>query len=158
MPEAAFTQATIGDSEFDRDTALTRREPGVYDIDLSAGWTIISAVNGGYLLAVLGRALAGGRRAFGMVALFTMGASAAYFGWHVLFEQIAPQISDGPGASDRLWQVVVGGLAVLFVAQSIMQTRPNGRFSTWLQPHLDSGLYIDDWFTRVTFRLWPPAL
>ncbi|MER7572931.1 thioesterase family protein [Streptomyces sp. NPDC126514] len=57
MPEAASTQAMIGDSEFDRDTALTRREPGVYDIDLSAGWTIISAVNGGYLLAVLGRAL-----------------------------------------------------------------------------------------------------
>lgn len=58
MPEAVTVRATIGDSEFDRDTALTRREPGVYDIDLSAGWTIISAVNGGYLLAVLGRALA----------------------------------------------------------------------------------------------------
>jgi hypothetical protein len=61
MPEAASVQAvraTIGDSEFDRDTAVTLREPGVYDIDLSAGWTIISAVNGGYLLAVLGRALA----------------------------------------------------------------------------------------------------
>ena len=52
------TRATIGDSEFDRDTAVARRAPGVYDIDLSAGWTIISAVNGGYLLAVLGRALA----------------------------------------------------------------------------------------------------
>ncbi|GAB2875773.1 thioesterase family protein [Streptomyces deserti] len=48
----------IGDSEFDRDTAVTLRAPGVYDIDLSAGWTIINAVNGGYLLAVLGRALA----------------------------------------------------------------------------------------------------
>jgi len=62
MPEAASvpiaTRARIGDSEFDRDTALTRRAPGVYDIDLSAGWTIINAVNGGYLLAVLGRALA----------------------------------------------------------------------------------------------------
>ncbi|MFD7707772.1 thioesterase family protein [Streptomyces sp. NPDC059786] len=61
MPEAASAQAgraTIGDSEFDRDTAVTPREPGVYDIDLSAGWTIINAVNGGYLLAVLGRALA----------------------------------------------------------------------------------------------------
>ncbi len=62
MPEAASAptapRATIGDSEFDRDTALTLREPGVYGIDLSAGWTIISAVNGGYLLAVLGRALA----------------------------------------------------------------------------------------------------
>ncbi|MHB9853811.1 thioesterase family protein [Streptomyces sp. Tue6028] len=61
MAEAASVQAvraTIGDSEFDRDTAVTLREPGVYDIDLSAGWTIINAVNGGYLLAVLGRALA----------------------------------------------------------------------------------------------------
>ncbi|WP_267244706.1 thioesterase family protein [Streptomyces sp. PR69] len=49
--------ATIGDSEFDRDTAVTLREPGVYDAELSAGWTIIRAVNGGYLLALLGRAL-----------------------------------------------------------------------------------------------------
>ncbi|MET9345239.1 thioesterase family protein [Streptomyces termitum] len=44
-------------SEFDRDTAVALREPGVYDVDLSAGWTIIHAVNGGYLLALLGRAL-----------------------------------------------------------------------------------------------------
>ncbi|MER5218967.1 thioesterase family protein [Streptomyces flaveus] len=58
MSEATLVQAAIGDSEFDRDTAVTRRAPGVYDIDLSAGWTIINAVNGGYLLAVLGRALA----------------------------------------------------------------------------------------------------
>jgi hypothetical protein len=29
----------------------------VYDIDLPAGWTIFGALNGGYLLAVLGRAL-----------------------------------------------------------------------------------------------------
>ncbi|WP_171112751.1 MULTISPECIES: thioesterase family protein [Streptomyces] len=55
---AQASQATTGNSEFDRDTAVTRRSEGVYDIDLSAGWTIISAVNGGYLLAVLGRALA----------------------------------------------------------------------------------------------------
>ncbi|MFI0964793.1 thioesterase family protein [Streptomyces sp. NPDC021080] len=61
MSEAASVQAvraTIGDSEFDRDTAVTPRGAGVYDVDLSAGWTIINAVNGGYLLAVLGRALA----------------------------------------------------------------------------------------------------
>ncbi len=61
-PSAASLPASatprIGDSEFDRDTAVTRREPGVYDTELSAGWTIINAVNGGYLLAVLGRALA----------------------------------------------------------------------------------------------------
>ncbi|WP_328968410.1 thioesterase family protein [Streptomyces sp. NBC_00239] len=53
-------QATIGDSEFDRDTSVRPRgaaEPGVFDADLSAGWTIISAVNGGYLVALVGRAL-----------------------------------------------------------------------------------------------------
>ncbi|MGY5032070.1 thioesterase family protein [Streptomyces sp. 900116325] len=55
MAQAA--QALIGDSEFDRDTAVTLREEGVYDAQLSAGWTIIHAVNGGYLLAMLGRAL-----------------------------------------------------------------------------------------------------
>ncbi|WP_327168844.1 thioesterase family protein [Streptomyces subrutilus] len=55
----AAAQASIGDSEFDRDTTITARadEPGVYDADLSAGWTIITAVNGGYLLALVGRAL-----------------------------------------------------------------------------------------------------
>ncbi|MFY4717468.1 thioesterase family protein [Streptomyces sp. LaBMicrA B280] len=61
MAEAASasssSRAVTGDSEFDRDTAVVRRAPGVYDIDLSSGWTILGAVNGGYLLAVLGRAL-----------------------------------------------------------------------------------------------------
>ncbi|HCA84458.1 MAG TPA: TesB-like acyl-CoA thioesterase 3 [Streptomyces sp.] len=52
-----MAQATIGNSEFDRDTAVVLREPGVHDAELSAGWTIIHAVNGGYLLAMVGRAL-----------------------------------------------------------------------------------------------------
>ncbi|MGW6460416.1 thioesterase family protein [Streptomyces sp. NPDC055078] len=54
---AQAVQTSIGDSEFDRDTAVTPRAPGIYDAELSAGWTVIAAVNGGYLLAVLGRAL-----------------------------------------------------------------------------------------------------
>lgn len=61
MPEAAFAQETrapIGDSEFDRETAVTRREPGVYTIEFTDRWSIGNAVNGGYLLAVMGRALA----------------------------------------------------------------------------------------------------
>ncbi|RSS84206.1 thioesterase family protein [Streptomyces sp. WAC06614] len=55
----AAAHALIGDSEFDRDTSVIPRagEPGVYDAELSAGWTIIAAVNGGYLLALVGRAL-----------------------------------------------------------------------------------------------------
>ncbi|HEX5566582.1 MAG TPA: thioesterase family protein [Streptomyces sp.] len=52
-----MTEATIGTSVFDRDTAIRPRGAGVYDADLSADWTIGHAVNGGYLLALLGRAL-----------------------------------------------------------------------------------------------------
>jgi hypothetical protein len=43
--------------EFDRDTRLRQREPGIFDAEISAGWSIIGAVNGGYLKALLGRAL-----------------------------------------------------------------------------------------------------
>ncbi|WP_326687810.1 MULTISPECIES: thioesterase family protein [unclassified Streptomyces] len=44
-------------SEFDRDTAVSRRADGGYEARLSPGWAIGKALNGGYLLAVLGRAL-----------------------------------------------------------------------------------------------------
>ncbi|OEU85779.1 TesB-like acyl-CoA thioesterase 3 [Streptomyces abyssalis] len=44
-------------SEFDRDTAVRQREPGVHDVRLSPGWAIGHALNGGYLLATAGRAL-----------------------------------------------------------------------------------------------------
>jgi NAD(P)H-quinone oxidoreductase subunit 5 len=107
---------------------------------------------------MIGRAIAAGKRPFILAGLFTVGASASYFGWHVAFEAIAPSLhAESPGSNTK-WTIVVAGLVVLFVAQSILQTNPNGRFSNWLQPHLLSGLYIDDWFTRVTFRLWPPGL
>jgi NAD(P)H-quinone oxidoreductase subunit 5 len=125
---------------------------------MSSTIAMLAFVLGLSFAPMMGRALAAGRHAFKLVARFTVVASAAYFGWHILFEEIAPAISGAPPAWNLQWHYVVGGLVVLFIAQSIMQTSPNGRFANWLQPHLDSGLYIDDWFTRVTFRLWPPVL
>ncbi len=52
-------QSAVG-GEFDRDTTTVPRpgEPGGHDARLSDGWTIVRAVNGGYLLAVAARALA----------------------------------------------------------------------------------------------------
>jgi NAD(P)H-quinone oxidoreductase subunit 5 len=118
----------------------------------------LALVLGLSFVPMIGRALAAGRRAFLLAALFTVGATASYFGWHAVFEGIAPLISTETSPSTLKWSIVVGGLVALFIAQSILQTSPNGRFANWLQPHLLSGLYIDDWFTRVTFRLWPPGL
>jgi NAD(P)H-quinone oxidoreductase subunit 5 len=110
------------------------------------------------LAPMMGRAVAAGPQAVMLALLFGLGASASYFGWHILFEAIAPAITSGLTESTLKWQIVIGGLGLLFVVQTILQTRPNGRFASWLQPHLLSGLYIDDWFTRMTFRLFPPGL
>ena len=106
---------------------------------------------------MLGRAIAAGFRPLLIALLLTVGASGAYFGWHVAFELLAPQINAGFEPSSFKWTIVVIGLVVLFLAQTILQTSPNGWFANRVQPHLVSGLYIDDWFTRVTFRLWPPG-
>ncbi|MFJ5099575.1 thioesterase family protein [Streptomyces sp. NPDC088554] len=57
-PTPTPTPASIGDSAFDRATAVSPREPGVHDIRLAPDWTIMGVSNGGYLLAILGRALA----------------------------------------------------------------------------------------------------
>jgi NAD(P)H-quinone oxidoreductase subunit 5 len=109
---------------------------------------------------MISRAIAAGKRAFKLAALFTAGATAAYFAGHALFDGLAPSI--GPavdaGATSSLWSIVVVGLVALFLAQTVLQTSPGGRLARLIQPHLFRGLYIDDWFTRVTFRVWPPRL
>ncbi len=117
----------------------------------------LALVLGLSFVPMLGRAIAAGMLPFLIALVFTAGATTAYFGWHVVFELIAPQINGGLEASSSKWTIVVVGLVVLFVAQTLLQTSPNGWFANRVQPHLVSGLYIDDWFTRVTFRLWPPG-
>ena len=109
---------------------------------------------------MIGRALAAGRRAFMLAALSTLGAAAAYFAGHAVFEGLAASIAPPieAGASSFAWTVVVVGLITLFIAQTVVQTSPAGRLTRLIQPHLFKGLYIDDWFTRMTFRLWPPRL
>ena len=127
-------------------------------LDLSNTTRALALVLGLSFAPMIARALAAGWRVLVPSALLIIGASASYFGWHVLFELVAPWIETGATESTLLWSVVVYGLVFLFVIQTILQIRPNGAFANWLHPHLLSGLYIDDWFMRLTFRLFPPGL
>jgi acyl-coenzyme A thioesterase PaaI-like protein len=43
--------------EYDRDTAI-RSRPGLHDAELAPGWLVGGGVNGGYLLAIIGKAVA----------------------------------------------------------------------------------------------------
>jgi NAD(P)H-quinone oxidoreductase subunit 5 len=105
----------------------------------------------------IARALRAGGRAFALALVFTAGATAAYFALHGLFAGIAPAISAESESSFKWW-VVTGGLVFLFLVQTLLQASRGGRFARFLRPHLRSGLYLDEWFTRLTFRIWPPRL
>lgn len=105
---------------------------------------------------MIGRALAAGRRAFAITSLYTLGATASYFALHALFDVMAPAIN-AEATSWFEWKVVGLGLVGLFLAQTILQINPSGRLSRLVQ-WLHSGLYIDEVFTRMTFRLWPPRV
>ncbi len=106
---------------------------------------------------MIAKAMAAGVRAFARAVLFTLGATVAYYAGHAAFENLLPTMEPGPALELRWWIVLVG-LVVLFLMQTVLQASPNGWFARLLQPFLQGGLYLDDWFTRVTFRLWPPQL
>ncbi len=95
---------------------------------------------------VLG-ALAGLGAAFA-VALVYFGLHAAFSAWLGHAAAAAP-----PGPALVGW--VLGCFGALFVVQGAVRTRPQGALARWLYPRLFAGLYLDEWFTRLTFRLWP---
>jgi NAD(P)H-quinone oxidoreductase subunit 5 len=151
-----------------RSTAAALAVLAVASVPLWAAYTLVSrhpsTSLGALALALalgfvpmISRALAAGGRTFARAALLAAGASASYFALHAVFEEVAVPLhqSAAPSASGAF---VLAGLVALFVAQTVLQTNPAGRFARLLQPHLRSGFYIDDWFTRMTFRLWPPRL
>lgn len=125
--------------------------PGLGPLALALGLSFVP---------VIARALSGGRPVLKIVAWSALGATVLYFGGHAVFDVLAPQIdaTHGEASSSFKWTIVVIGLVALFAAQTVAQTRPGGRLSRLLQPHLFSGLYIDEVFTRLTFRVWPPRL
>ena len=88
------------------------------------------------------------------------GAAAAvallYFGWHLLFERwlgLAPTVVPPLAVA---WVVCL--FALLFVLQGWLNARPQGALARGLYPWLFAGLYLDELFTRLTFRLWPARL
>jgi NAD(P)H-quinone oxidoreductase subunit 5 len=51
--------------------------------------------------------------------------------------------------------VVVLGFGALFTLQGWVRARPDGALARRLYPWFYGGLFLDELFTRATFRLWP---
>jgi len=128
---------------------------GIRPEEAPALWAV-SAVLALALVPLLAGPLlrAGGLWVFaGLAGAFAV--ALAYFGLHLLFKQ---WLGAPAPANMGLVAWVIGCFVVLFIVQGAVRARPQGALSRQLYPWLFAGLYLDEVFTRLTFRVWPARL
>ena len=81
--------------------------------------------------------------------------AAAYFGWHAVFDHLVVAATGLPALLSLRVAIVALVFGLLFVLHVAMETRPEGRVARALYGPLFAGLYLDELFTRLTFRIWP---
>lgn len=89
--------------------------------------------------------------------LGAFGVAFAYFGLHHVFGWFVdiPKVST-VNAFDIAWVMLC--FVLLFSLQCLIRARPHGAVASRLYPWFYAGLYLDEWFTRMTFRVWPAKL
>jgi NAD(P)H-quinone oxidoreductase subunit 5 len=98
----------------------------------------------------------------GVVSMLTgiVGASAIaafYLVAHAAAGRVWSQVPAASGAATTLgWALVGAGMLGLFAVKTILSLRPQGQLARALYPWLFAGFYLDEHFTRLTFRFWPP--
>lgn len=89
------------------------------------------------------------RRALVVAALFALThAGAARL--HIVPLWATPSVA--------AWAVVVAGFLALVAVRAWLSVRPRAPVSETIHAWLFAGLYLDERFTRWTFRVWPPRL
>jgi len=73
----------------------------------------------------------------------------------MLFAGLAP-VQTHPAPLLVAWVVLCFGL--LYGSQVWLRCYPDGRFARALYPWAYSGFYLDESFTRITFKIWPVRL
>ena len=96
-----------------------------------------------------------------VMMLGAFGVACAYFGLHHVFGWVVawPQSSSVTGnvnTFDLVWVMLC--FALLFALQCLILARPHGAVASKLYPWFYAGLYLDEIFTRITFRVWPAGL
>jgi NAD(P)H-quinone oxidoreductase subunit 5 len=84
-----------------------------------------------------------------------LGLTQLYLLWHLMFASIVPA-AQTVSILQTLWVILCFG--GLYVAQFWLRRHPRGEFATTLYPWAYNGFYLDETFTRVTFKIWPARL
>ncbi|MDP3277446.1 MAG: NADH-quinone oxidoreductase subunit L [Deltaproteobacteria bacterium] len=101
-------------------------------------------------------ARARGAAATVQIAARGVGVVLLYVGWHAAAARLMPAHHES--SNGLSWVLVIIGFSLLFALKTSFQVSPEGRLARALYPYLYAGLYLDERFTRVTFRVWPPRL
>lgn len=87
--------------------------------------------------------------------LVIVGLTQLYIVWHLMFASIAPAAGNAP-APLTAWVLV--SFVALYGIQSWLRCYPQGAVARTLYPWAYAGFYLDESFTRLTFRIWPTRL
>ena len=90
-----------------------------------------------------------------VLASSVCGVSVIYFGYEALFNKLFPGLQVRPVPASPAVVFVLIAFALLYLVQAIVREDPSGRLAVALYPWFYAGLYMDELFTRVTFRIWP---
>lgn len=92
----------------------------------------------------------------GRSAAFGAVVGALYLGGHELaaWAYAAPV----PAPSAAAWTAAAAAFVALFTLHAALSARPAAAWAVRARRALAAGLYLDDLFTRFTFRVWPPRL
>lgn len=97
------------------------------------------------------------RHAWRTPVFIGVGTPLAYGLWHALMAPLVPAL---PPLVAGTVAVIVATCAflALFAFQVAIIERPHDAILRAVYPHAVAGFHLDDLFTRLTFRLWPPRL
>jgi NAD(P)H-quinone oxidoreductase subunit 5 len=118
----------------------------------------------GFCIAIVGLAVAGILATVrsihsAVVSLILTGTafsvSILYFGYDTLFQKVVPTVGIGLVQHETLPIFALVCFGLLYGIQTMIRVNPLGGFATALYPWFYAGLYLDEVFTRATFRLWP---
>lgn len=124
----------------------------------------LSGALGFFCVPVVGLAIAGilsavvsmrSQTASLILSTAAIGISLIYFGFDSLFQNILPIAPSNLAQQRPLLIFSVICFVLLYGIQMIVRVSPLGAIASALYSWFYAGLYLDELFTRATFRLWP---